>query len=629
MKPLDEDAWPRLVRPGSRIFIGGGAAVPLALVDSMLRHADSFKDVELVHIHGLGETPWIDPKYADILRTNSFFLTPALREAVERGQADYTPCPLSEVASLFKSGPLTLDLALIQASPPDADGWCSLGVSVDVVKSAVKHATIVIAQINPKMPRTCGDSRVSVKQINFFIERSAALPEVPRAALNDRHLRIGRYATQLIDDGSTIQVGLGNTPEAVARALKKHRNLGIHTGLFNDALMDLVRCGAVDSSCKKHLPGKIIASHVMGSQALYQFVDGNTDIEFHPSNWVNDPARIARNHRMVAINGAREIDLTGQVVRDSSGHRFYGGIGALQDFIRGAGRSKDGRPIIALTSTSDTDGRSRIVAGLESGSGVCTGRGDVHYVVTEFGVASLHGRSIRERVARLVEIAHPDHREALLEGARARGWLPKFFTMPPTETGISADGVESAWVSFQNKRYLVRPLHPSDMRTLQQFFYSHDEQTIRLRYGYQRDSMSGESAYKLAAVDQRKDLALGIFEETHGHQELRAIGRYYLEEDEKRAEVAFVVHEENRHLGMAGFLLAELAAIASQRGVSRFWANVLPENRAMAGLFLAAGGAETKSSMDDDERSFEMPVEKILRTRTAFLKKKNIQRSDR
>jgi RimJ/RimL family protein N-acetyltransferase len=441
-------------------------------------------------------------------------------------------------------------------------------------------------------------------------------------------VRIGKYAAQLIDDGSTIQMGLGNTPEAVVRALGKHRHLGIHSGLFGDALMDLVKSGAVDSSRKNYQPGRIIASHVMGSRRLYQFVDGNKDIELHPSDWVNDPGRIARNDRMVAINGAREIDLTGQVVRDSSGHRFYGGIGALQDFIRGAGRSKNGRPIIALTSTSDGNGRSRIVAGLEAGSGVCTGRGDVHYVVTEFGVASLHGRSIRERVARLVEIAHPDHREDLLAGARTRGWLPKFFTMPPTETGVSGDGVESSWMRFQAGRFLLRPLHPSDMRPLQEFFYSHDEETLRLRYGYHRDSMSGESAYKLAAVDQRRDLALGIFEETHGRQELRAIGRYYLDRDGKRAEVAFVVHEKTRHSGMAGFLLGELAEIAKSRGVSTFWASVLPDNRAMAGLFLAAGGEEVASS-PDDERTFEIPVENILQSRKKFLARKKIQRIER
>jgi acyl-CoA hydrolase/GNAT superfamily N-acetyltransferase len=625
MKPLVESDWPKLLRPGCRVFIGGGAAVPHALVESMLARVNSLKDVELVHIHGLGETPWIDPRYEMVLRTNSFYLTPALRDAVERGTADYTPCPMSEVASLFEDGPLPLDVALIQVSPPDDDGFCSLGVSVDVVKSAVKSARMVIAQINPMMPRTCGESRVSIHKLDYFIEHAVALPVLDPPILDDRHTRIGKYAAQLIEDGSTLQLGLGNTPEAVVRALKKHKHLGIHSGLFNDALMELVRSGAVDGSMKNHQPGKIIASHVMGSRKLYQFVDGNEDIELHPSSWVNDPWRIARNDRMAAINGAREIDLTGQVVRDSSGHRFYGGIGALQDFIRGAGHSKGGRPIIALTSTTDDGERSRIVAGLDPGSGVCTGRGDVHYVITEYGVASLHGRSIRERVARLVEIAHPDHREELLEGARSRGWLPAFFTMPATEVGIDGDGVESRRVCFKSRRLLLRPLHPSDMRTLQEFFYSHDEETIRLRYGYQRDRMTGESAYKLAAVDQGRDLALGIFEEAQGKQALRAVGRYYLDADAKGAEVAFVVHEQSRHAGMAGFLLGELAEIARRRGVLSFWAGVMRENRAMAGLFIAAGGAVSADASVEDECVFHMPIEGILKGRQEFLRKKHIK----
>ncbi len=588
--------------------------------------AANFKDVELVHVHGLGETPWIDLQYEQVLRTNSFYLTPSLREAVERGQADYTPCAMSEVPSLFKHGPLPLDVALVQVSPPDADGWCSLGVSVDVVKSAVQCARTVIAQINSKMPRTCGDTLISTKKISWFIEHSAVLPEAARGILDERHERIGRYAAQLIEDGSTIQSGLGNSPEAVVRALRKHRHLGIHSGMFNDALMELVRCGAADHSTKSYLPGKIIASHVLGSRKLYQFVDGNPDIELHPSDWVNDPQRIARNQRMVAINGAREIDLTGQVVRDSSGHRFYGGIGALQDFIRGAGRSKQGRPIIALTSTADEDGRSRIVAGLESGSGVCTGRGDVHHVVTEYGVANLHGRSIRERVARLVEIAHPDHRESLLAGAHGRGWLPKFFTMPGSGRGM--DDVESCWLRFQTTRLFLRPLHPSDMRILQEFFYSHDAETVRLRYGYVRDKMTGESAYKLAAVDQSKDVALGIFAEHRGQQELRAIGRYFLDADGKSAEVAFVVHEANRHLGIAGYLLGELATVAKRRGIGEFWASVMPDNRAMAGLFLAVGGVETKAD-SESEREFTIPIERILKSRKKFLERKEIYQIQR
>jgi acyl-CoA hydrolase len=628
MKPLNESDWPVLVRPGSRVFLGGGASVPFGLIHSMLARARQFKDVELIHIHGLGETPWIDPGYENVLRTNSFFLTPAVREAVERGQADYTPCAMSDVPLLFRDGEIPLDVALIQVSPPDAAGKYSLGVSVDVVMAAVNHATCVIAQINPLMPRTGGDSLIGADRIDYFIEHSAELPEAVAAVVDERHLKIGRYAAQLIEDGATLQVGLGNSPEAVIRALVKHRQLGIHTGVFTDALMDLVRCGAVDHSRKSYRPGKIIASHVMGTRELYRFVDGHPDLELHPSDWVNDPARIARNDRMVAVNGAREIDLTGQVVRDSSGHRFYGGIGALQDFIRGAGKSRDGRPIIALTATSDDGQRSRIVAGLESGSGVCTGRGDVHHVVTEYGIASLHGRSIRERVARLVEIAHPAHQEGLLAGARERGWLPRFFTMPATAPAVSEDGVESSWVQFPVGRFFFRPLHPSDMRTLQEFFYSHDEETIRLRYGYHRDRMTGESAYKLAAVDQRRDLALGLFVEHHGRQELRAVGRYYLEPDGKAAEVAFVVHEATRKVGMAGFLLGELALVAHRRGVGEFWASVLPNNRAMAVVFAAAGGVEAKAALDE-ERSFRMSVAHIVAKRERFLERKHISRLER
>lgn len=625
MKPLDPSQWPQLIPPGSRVFIGGGACVPQALVQSMLKQAEQLKDVELVHIHGLGKSPWIEPQYADVLRTNSLFLTPDIREAVERGQADYTPCPMSEVASLFQHGPLHLDVALIQVSPPDADGHCSLGLSVDIVRPAIQQARVVIAQINPRMPRTHGDTKIHHRRIDWCLEHSSPLPTLPRASLDERHKRIGSYAAQLIEDGSTIQVGLGHSPKAVALALKQHRHLGIHSGMFSNALMELVRCGAADGSNKNQLPGKMVASHVMGTRALYEFVDSNPDLELRPSAWVNDPARIARNQRMVAINGAREMDLTGQVVRDSSGHRFYGGIGALQDFIRGAGHSKGGRPIIALTSTSDSDGRSRIVASLPPGSGVGTARSDVHYVVTEYGVASLHGHCIRERVARMVEIAHPDHREDLLRGAHERGWLPKFFTMPATEAGSDPTGLESSWIRFQQHTLLLRPLHPSDMRPLQRFFYSHDQDTVRLRYGYQRDRMTGESAYKLAAVDQRHDLAFGLFEEEGEDLQLRAIGRYFLEQDGSSAEVAFVVHERFRHAGMAGFLLGEMATVARKRGVETFWACVLRDNKSMAGLFLAAGGKEIASG-EVGEHHYEIPVAAILKSRKAFLKRKQIQR---
>ncbi|MGZ0655506.1 GNAT family N-acetyltransferase [Coraliomargarita sp. W4R53] len=604
MKPLNTEDWPKLLRPGSRVFVGGGAAMPLALVRSMLAHAHQLKDIELVHIHSLHESPWIAAEYESMLRTNSFFLTPDVSEAVSRGQADYTPCPMSMVPRLFREGPLQVDVALVEVSPPDKAGNCSLGVSVDVVQAAVTTARYVIAQVNPQMPRTGGNSLISTSQIHYFIEHDTPLPETQSPSIDKRHALLGGYAAQLIEDGSTLQVGLGNSPEAVLRALHQHRNLGIHSGMFTNAFMDLIRKGAVDNSRKSYKLGKSIASHVLGTKELYQFVHENLDLELHPSDWVNASERIARNDRMVAINGARMVDLTGQVVRDSSGHHFYGGVGSLQDFSRGAGNSKDGKPIVVLTSRSDEGNSARIVADLAPGSGVCTGRSDIHHVVTEYGVASIFGRSIRERVARLVEIAHPDDREELLQGAWNRGWVPKFFTMP----GGARDELESKMIDFKIGRFQLRPLHPSDMTVLQDFFYSHDEETVRLRYGHHREQMSGESAYKLTAVDPEKDLALGLFDRKG---ELRAIGRYYLDAGGDTAEVAFVVHEATRRAGMANVLIGELAAVAAKRGIQTFWASVLQNNHAMAALFEQAGGS-SKDSISEAERHFDIPVEGAL-----------------
>jgi acyl-CoA hydrolase/acetoin utilization deacetylase AcuC-like enzyme/GNAT superfamily N-acetyltransferase len=604
MNPLNTEDWPKLLRPGSRVFIGGGAAMPLALVRSMLAHAHQLKDIELVHIHSLRASPWIAAEYESVMRTNSFFLTPDVSEAVSRGQADYTPSPMSMVPRLFREGPLQVDVALVEVSPPDAAGNCSLGVSVDVVWEAVATARWVIAQVNPQMPRTGGKSLISQSNIHYFIEQDMPLPETQAPSLDKRHELIGSYAAQLIEDGSTLQVGLGNSPEAVVRALHQHRNLGIHSGMFTNAFMDLIRKGVVNNSRKSYQPGKCIASHVLGSRELYRFVHENPNLELHPSDWVNNPTRIARNDRMVSINGARMVDLTGQVVRDSSGHHFYGGVGSMQDFFRGASKSKDGQPVIALTSRSDDDKSARIVANLAPGSGVCTSRSDIHYVVTEYGVASIFGRSIRERVARLVEIAHPDDREELLRGAWERGWVPKFFTMP----GGARGELESKMIDFKTGRFQLRPLHPSDMSVLQDFFYSHDEETIRLRYGHHRERMSGESAYKLAAVDQEKDVALGVFDRKGA---LRAIARYYLDAAGDTAEVAFVVHETTRRAGMASVLFGELATIAAKRGIQTFWASVLQKNHAMAALFEQAGG-RSKDSISAAERHFDIPVAGVL-----------------
>ncbi|MDF1810772.1 MAG: GNAT family N-acetyltransferase [Verrucomicrobiales bacterium] len=611
--------WQKILPNGGRLFLGGGASVPYSLVNQLLEKANSFQDVEWMHIHTLGELPWLEPRYRGHFRTNTFFLTRTMWEAVNEGYADYTPCPMSDVPRLFDKGVIKLDVALIQVSPPDENGMVSLGVSTDVICSAIRNAKTVVAQINRHIPRTFGDSVLSLDDIHYKVEHDMPLMTMQPKVHSERHRKIAEYAAQLIDDGSTIQASLGDCPQTVLEALKhRHSDLGIHTGCFTDTMMDLVKLGVVTNRKKEFQPGVSVATHCLGSGELYKFVDGNRNIEMHSSEWANAPHRISKHPNMVAINGAREVDLTGQVVRDSRGHRFYGGIGATQDFIRGAAGSKAGRPIIVLTSTRNAGRDSRIVTGLSAGSGVCTSRGDVHYVVTEFGVANLVGQSIRQRVLRLVEIAHPDFQESLLEGARGQGWIPKNFGATTGQTRPKDDEIEIKKVNFAGIQYVVRPLHPSDMRSLQEFFYAQDEDTIRLRYGYAMPKLDEQTAYRMASVDQSKDLALGVFYRNHLREDLRAVGRFYVDSTQSTAEIAFLVHERTRRKGIAQYLLREMATIGRERGIKQFWASVLKRNVPMARMF-ANFGARKESIPDEDSHEFWLDTEQLVNLKTEKL----------
>lgn len=601
--------------------------VPFSLMDSLLALDDQFQDVELLHIHTLGDLPWVESKYEGSFRTNSFFLSRRMSEAVGEGWADYTPCPTFEVPRLFESGVITLDAALVQVSPPDADGYVSLGLSADVIVSAIKSARTVVAQINKNVPQTYGDTRIPLASIDHYVEADLELPVLEAWEYKEHHKKIGEYAAQLIEDASTLQVSMGNSPQAVLRSLHQHRNLGIHTGCFTNEMMDLVKAGAVDNSKKAFSRGVSVASHCLGSQELYDFIDQNKDVELHKSEWTNDPHRIAKNKQMVSINGAREIDLTGQVVRDSRGHRFYGGIGATQDFIRGAALSNGGRPIIALASCDD-DGSSRIVTGLTSGSGVCSSRGDVHYVVTEYGVANLVGQTIRQRVLRLVEIAHPNARESLLEGARLQKWIPKIYGFNPTGIHDADAGIDSERVKFGNIKYLSRPMHPSDVRSLQQFFYAQDDETIRLRYGYAMPTLDDGSAYRMASVDQSSDLSLGVFYRDNHRELLRAVGRFYLDHGGESAEVAFLVHEKARRKGIANYLLSEIAKIAQERGVKKFWASVQKRNGPMIELFMSRGAKRERIAGEDSDE-FLMDVAELVKQSEEWKAKQALKKIQR
>ncbi|MCP4423045.1 MAG: acetyl-CoA hydrolase/transferase family protein [Chloroflexi bacterium] len=412
-----------VIKSGSRIYIGGGAGVPQQLTQGLTARAASLRDVELVHILTFADAPYVAPEYADSFRVNALFIGPNVRGAVHEGRADFTPVFLSEIPGMFQNGPLSIDVALVSVSPPDEHGFCCFGVEVGTTKPAAESARIIVAEVNRQMPRTLGNSFIHVSRLHHIVEVDHPIPEAPQGGASPEHLKIGEHIAGMIPDGATLQMGIGSIPDAVLHHLGGHKDLGIHTELFSDGVIDMVEQGVITCSRKTFHPGKIVSGFLFGTRKLYDFVDNNPLIEMHPTDYVNDPFNIAQNEKMVAINSAVEVDLTGQVCADSIGSRIYSGVGGQVDFIRGAARSKGGLPIIAFPATAKKGELSRIVPTLKDGAGVVTTRNDVHYVATEFGVASLHGKTVRQRTKELINIAHPQFRDELTHAAKKLGYL--------------------------------------------------------------------------------------------------------------------------------------------------------------------------------------------------------------
>ncbi|HEX9657465.1 MAG TPA: acetyl-CoA hydrolase/transferase C-terminal domain-containing protein [Bacteroidota bacterium] len=418
-----------VIQSGNTVYIHPGCAVPEVLVDAMVARSEELRDVLVCHLLGVGEAAYVRPEMKGHFRHNAFFIGRNVREAVWEGRADFTPVFLSEIPSLIMNGQFKVDVALIQVSPPDEHGFCSLGVGVECTRTATDAARFVIAQINTNMPRTLGDSFIHLNEIDFAVEVNTPLRELPQMEGDESpaeievYRRIGAHVASLITDGATLQLGIGRIPDAVVKFLGDRKNLGIHSEMVSDGIIPLVESGVITNKAKTLLPGKIVTSFVLGSQGLFNFIDNNPLMEFRPTQFTNDPFTIARNKKMVAINSALQIDLTGQVCADSIGHKFYSGFGGQLDFIRGAARSEGGIPIIALPATAKDDTISRIVPHLREGAGVTTTRGDVHYVVTEFGVVNLHGKSIRERAELLINIAHPSFKVDLEKFAQEHHYL--------------------------------------------------------------------------------------------------------------------------------------------------------------------------------------------------------------
>ncbi|MFN4766572.1 MAG: acetyl-CoA hydrolase/transferase family protein [Ignavibacteria bacterium] len=395
-----------------RVFIHSVAAAPQCLINGMMEHAHRLETVEIVQLHTEGPAPYADPEMSPHFTVNTFFVGENIRDAVSEGRAEYMPVFLSEVPQLFKKGILPVKVALIQVSPPDIHGYCSLGISVDITKSVIQHAEIIIAQINEHMPRTHGDGIIHIDSIDFGVIHNTPLPEYFVSPHSDIHDTIGNNVASLIEDGATLQMGIGAIPDAVLSALKHHRYLGIHTEMFSDGVIPLVEKGVIDGSKKVVHPGKIVTGFVMGSKKLYDFVNDNPSVVFLDIAYVNDTNVIRRNPHVVAINSAIEIDITGQICADSIGRHIYSGVGGQMDFIRGASLSENGKPIIAMPSIT-ANGESKIVTTLKQGAGIVTTRAHAHYIVTEYGIADVYGKNIKQRCKALIDIAHPVHREML------------------------------------------------------------------------------------------------------------------------------------------------------------------------------------------------------------------------
>lgn len=579
-----------VLQDGKRIFIGSGCGEPQHLSRTLLELMPDYHDLELIQNHSLGVMPedWVPLQRCCRMRT--FFVGPKLRKAVNLGLADYVPIYFSAIPELFREdGSLLPDICLIQLSPPDEHGFCSLGISVDISKAAIETGKSIIAQINPHMPRTLGDSFIHVTQVHHFIEHPEPLLEIASPERSAVAERITRYASHLIEDGSTIQVGIGRIANAVLRQLDDKKDLGVHAESITDAHLHLIRKGVITGYRKNFHQGKIIISFCLGSRELYDFVHNNPEVEFYPIDYINNSRVISQNDQMVAINSALEVDLTGQVCADSSGHKVYSGIGGYVDFMLGASRSQRGKSIILVPSTSPDGKKSRIVSHLTAGAGVVSPRSNVQYVVTEFGIAYLYGKTIRERALALIHVAHPKFREHLLAEAKQLRYVYKDQLLPPIYEPLYPGQWETYQIFPGDKQIFFRPIKPTDERALQEFFYSLPDQDIYYRFLSAMKVFPHRNTQSLCNVDYEHEMVIvGVTGEI-GNETIIGLTRYVLDQSSNTAEVDFAVRADWQRMGIGSFLLHYLCEIAKTKGVSGFSAYVLGSNRKMLSVFHKAG----------------------------------------
>jgi acyl-CoA hydrolase/GNAT superfamily N-acetyltransferase len=593
------------INPGHRVFIGSGCAEPQGLVCALTARAGELADIEIVQLLTLGDAPYAKKQYAGTFSINAFFIGNTVREMIREGMGSYTPIFLSDIPRLFTSGKLPLHAALIQVSPPDENGMCSFGVAVDIIKAASENALTVIAQVNPNMPRTMGDSFINVYDIDALVPTEEPIIEVPALETTEVTSQIGEYVASLVDDGSTIELGIGKIPHSIAMSLKGKRDLGIHTEMITDPMLELIQSGAVTGAMKTLDRGKVVASFCFGTKKLYDFVDSNPMFSFHPTEYVNDTNLISRQKNMVAINTALQVDLTGQVCADSIGSEFYSGIGGQVDFNRGAARAENGKAIIALPSTAKDGTISRISCLLTPGAGVVTTRGDVHYVVTEYGVAYLHGKSVQERALALISVAHPKFRAELMEQAIKEKFLRPELKDVEGKILIGPKELRATMLLNDGTQISFRAIHPTDEPRMRELFYTLSRQTVYYRFMAELKTIPRSQVQNFVYIDHWNAVSIVGTLPTASGDEIIAVGAYYVDKKTNRAEVAFTVADAWQKKGIGSFLMTHLATIGKRNGLKGFTAEVLAQNKAMQTVFYNSG-LKVKTKLNEGVISFEL-----------------------
>lgn len=589
------------IKNGSRVFIGSGCGEPQHLIHTLANN-QNINDIMVFQMLAHTLADYLNDKtFLQRFSIKLFFVPINMQQAIFEGKVDYIPTYLSQLPQLFRNKQIVIDTVLIQISPPDMFGIASLGVSVDVTLEAVKSAKTVIAQINPRMPRTHGDGFLHIKDIDYLVPFEEELICIDQEKVEEKTAsRIAQYVKDLVDDGSTLQVGYGHVPYALLPYFDNKNDLGIHTHMISDAFIPLIKAGIITNKYKNFMTGRAVATFCMGTRIAYDYIDNNIQFYFGTADWVNTPGIIGKNDNFISISSALEVDLTGQVCSDSVGRQFFSGTGDQSNFIRGATLSKGGLSIIALPSTAKGGQVSRIVANLSAGAGVATLRSDVNFVVTEYGIAQLKGKSISQRVIELCQIAHPNFRASLIEDAKRNRYIFPDQLPPLAEDLIFIEEYKSRIKLKNGKTMSLRPLVPSDEIAYRNFFYSLTKETVYMRFFHVVTIFSREMAQQdWATIDYRNNISLIGLVPNRSTKDVVAVGTYAKIND-TWAEVAFVVREDFQSLGIARYIFMELEKIASINGFKGFFATTLPENTAMINLCKKCF-ADTRFTSNQDE----------------------------